>query len=484
MGSLFHAVCLSALLAGEIPAMAPEPGAVPTSSDPSVAPDLTGTPPPPPRQPERATAPVPVGAKRSVPDYDGRAPEPPTAREGFIWIPRVLLFPAHATAEYLVRRPLVGFLRWGEEHYVFKRVYDAVTWDGGHSGVYPLASLDIGVKSTVGLAMVDQSFLAPANSLRMAASASTQGVLSVGGQDRLGVFRDGTGTLSLGASYVQRPDGVFYGLGADTHNTDKTFYSFVSRGAALALAGNLGGLHRAVVEVGYRDTRFGASRISADVPSVDQRYGGPGQAPLPAGWAGYDLTWSRAALVIDTRSPSFESPGTGLRLGTSVSYGISPRDPELQLVSWGADAGGFYDLTGAHHVLALLLATHFSEKLAERDVPFTELPILGGVEWMRGFLGGRLRGASTLVGTVSYRYPVGNFLDGELFSSVGNAFPGHLDGFAMQRLFLNWGMGLRTTFARDASFSVTLAFASNRFDAGDFDPIDATRFSIGVIHGF
>jgi outer membrane protein assembly factor BamA len=396
----------------------------------------------------------------------------------------VLLFPAHATAEYLVRRPVVGFLRWGEQHYVFKRIYDAVTWDGGRSGVYPLASLDIGIKSTVGLAMVDQSFLAPSNSLRAAVSASTQGVLSVGAQDRLSVFRDGTGTLSLGANYTERPDGVFYGLGADTRTSDKTFYSFVSRGIAMGLAGNLGGLHRAAVDVGYRDTRFGSSRISSDVPSLDQRYGGSGQPALPAGWGGYDLTWSRATLVIDTRSPSFESPATGLRLGSGASYGISPRDPGLQLVTWGADAGGFYDLTGAHHVLALLLAAHFTEKVADREVPFTELPPLGGVESMRGFLAGRLRGSSTLVGTLSYRYPVGNFLDGELFSSVGNAFPGHLDGFAVRRLFLNWGFGLRTTFTRDASFSLTLAFASNRFDASDFTPVDATRFSIGVIHGF
>jgi hypothetical protein len=458
----------------------PNPVAVPAGGEP----ELTGTPPLPPREPERATDPAHAGEKRDIPEYDGRAAEPPTAREGFLWIPRVLLFPAHITAEYVVRRPVVGFLSWGERHYVFKRVYDAVTWDDGHSGVYPLASLDIGVKSTVGLAMVDQHFLTPLNSLRMATSASTQGVFTVGAQDRLSVFRDGTGTLSLSANYAQRPDGVFYGIGPDTHNGDKTFYSFVSRGVALGLTGNLGGLDRAIVEVGYRDTTFGTSRISADVPSVDQRYGGPGQDPLPAGWDGYDLTWSRATLVIDTRSPSFESSGTGIRLATSAAYGISPRDSDLQFVSWGADAGGFYDITGAHHVLALLLTTHFTEKVGQRDVPFTELPLLGGVDWMRGFLGGRLRGTSTVATTISYRYPVGNFLDGELFSSVGNAFPGHLDGFAVQRLFLNWGFGLRTTFARDASFFLTLAFASNRFDDSDFNPVDATRFSIGVIHGF
>ena len=452
--------------------------------DSSATPDATETPPLPPREAEPPTDSVHPGERRQIPDYDGRAPAPPTAREGFIWIPRILLFPAHVAVEYVVRRPLVGFLRWGQERYVFKRVHDFVTWDNGQSGVYPLANLDIGLKSTVGLALVDQYFLTPANSFRMATSASTQGLFGLGAQDRLKVFRDGTGTLSLGAHYLQRPDGVFYGTGSDSHNEDKTFYRFVSRGVALDLTGNLGGLHRAVVEVGYRDAQFGPSQIAGDVPSLDARYGGAGQSPLPAGWTGYDLAWSRAALIIDSRSPSFESSASGVRLEASVSPGISPRDPDLRLLAWGVDAGGFLDLTGAHHVLALQTAAHFIENLGARDIPFTELPTLGGVEWMRGFLAGRLRGSSTLVATVQYRYPVGNFLDGELFSSVGNAFSGHLDGLQIQRLFLNWGLGLRTTFTRDASISVTLAFASNRFDSTRLNPVDATRVSLGVIHGF
>jgi hypothetical protein len=51
-------------------------------------------------------------------------------------------------------------------------------------------------------------------------------------------------------------------------------------------------------------------------------------------------------------------------------------------------------------------------------------------------------------------------------------------------LFLNWGVGLRTTFARDAAIAATLAFASNRLDDPAFRIADATRVSLGVIHGF
>src|SRR5207253_1916851 len=83
MAPLIHAACLGALLVA---------GAPPTSP---------------------GTESIQADAKRPVPNYDGRAPAPPTAREGFIWIPRVLLFPVQATVEYGVRRPVRALLRWG-----------------------------------------------------------------------------------------------------------------------------------------------------------------------------------------------------------------------------------------------------------------------------------------------------------------------------------------------------------------------------------
>jgi hypothetical protein len=436
--------------------------------------------PPPAPQP----APAPAARKRDVPDYDGRPPPPPTAREAFMWIPRAILLPAHLTAEYVLRRPVVGFVRWGDEHYVFKRIYDFFTWDGGQSGVYPIANLDLGLKNTVGLALVDRSFFAPENSIRVSWSVSTQGVFTIAAQNRLEVFRDGTGTLSWGGHFVQRPDGVFYGLGPDTHAGDKTFYSYQSRGGALGLSGKLGGLNRAVVDVGYRDAHFGPSQISDQTPSLDARHGGVDQGPLPAGWGGYDLAWTRAALMLDSRHPSFESPGTGARLEVGSSYALSPRDRELQILPWGADAGIFFDLSGVRHVLALQVGAHFVERIGATAIPFPELPALGGNTWMRGFLAGRLRGTSTVAGTLEYRYPVGGLLEGELFSGLGNAFMGHLDGFAVRRLFLSSGVGLRTTFTRDASIALTVAIASNRLDSPDFHPFEERRVSVAVIHGF
>ena len=449
-------------------------------------PDTSGTPSLPKREPDLPDISASAGQQRVVPDFEGRPPAPPSAREVVIWIPRVILFPAHVVAEYVLRRPVVAPIRWGDEHFVWPRVYDFFTWDQRRSGVYPIFNIDFGVKQTAGLTLFSRELIVPANSLKMSVYMSTQGVFGTSAQDRLKVFRDGSGAVYLGGGFVERPDGIFYGVGPDTRTEDKTFYSFVTHGLSLGLATDLGGLNHAVMEIGYRGTTFGSSHISDTTPSIDALYGGPGQLPLPAGFDGYHLVQPRLVLILDSRDSRIDVvlPGTGVRFQADVAYAFDPLHPGLRFVSWGSQAAGFYDFSGARHVLAIELGAHFVENVGQWDIPFTELPSLGGTEWMRGFLGGRLRGPSTVVGTIQYRYPFWTFVDAELFSSLGNAFAGHLDDFGFGRLFVNIGMGLRTTFARDSSISLTLASASNRLDSSDFRLIDATRFSVGVIHGF
>lgn len=427
-----------------------------------------------------------VGGKRAQPDYDGRAPEPPTAGQVFIWIPRAILYPPHLAAEYLLRRPGVAFTRWADEHRLWTRVLDVFTWNDRRGGVYPIFNIDFGINQTMGVALFWHELGVPASSLRWSASVGLGRLFTTSGQERLKVFRDGSGALFVGGRFADRPDGVFYGLGSDTRRGDKTFYGFRSYGGSLGLAGEIGGLSRASVEVGLRGASFRPSHISGDVPSIDGRFGGPGQSPLPPGFGGYGLLEPRAVLVLDSRhpDPDLVPLGSGVRMQIDGGYAVDPGNTALRFASWGAAGALFHDFSGAGHVVALEVATRFVENLGEAPAPFTELPALGGAEWMRGFLAGRLRGSSTLVATLQYRYPFWAFFDAELFSSVGNAFDRHLGGLRPQRLFWSNGLGVRTTFARDSSIALTLACASNRLDAPSFDPFDSVRFSVGVIRGF
>ena len=124
------------------------------------------------------------------------------------------------------------------------------------------------------------------------------------------------------------------------------------------------------------------------------------------------------------------APGPG-RVATSCCSmgacrfaGTTQRD--LRFADWGGELAGFVDVSGRENVIGARVAARFQENLGGAPVPFTERLALGGSETMRGFAAGRLRGDSTFVAELQYRYTVSAYLDAELFSSVGNAFDGHL----------------------------------------------------------
>jgi hypothetical protein len=345
---------------------------------------------------------------------------------------------------------------------------------------------DLGLKPMVGFQSFVHGVGHPDNDLVASASFWNDRLLTVRARDSARVFRDRTGTLMVMASYLRRPDGLFYGIGSGTHNDDKTLFFFRRMEVGTGLEGRLSGLNRIGLDLTLRRARFEGSDTSSTTPNLLTRYGGADQPPVPPGFsAGYTLLVPRLAVVLDSRRPREEEyRGSGLRLEADAGYAVDPGDTATSFASWGAEAAALWDFTGYGHVLGARLHTHFIEKVGANPVPFTELANLGGAELMRGFLTGRFLGSSALEATLQYRYPIWSFADAEIFSSAGNAFDGHLRGFAPSRLFLSWGLSVRTSLSRETSLGLTVAFGSNRFDENDFRPADSFRFFLGLNEGF
>jgi hypothetical protein len=95
-----------------------------------------------------------------------------------------------------------------------------------------------------------------------------------------------------------------------------------------------------------------------------------------------------------------------------------------------------------------------------------------------------MRGDSSFLAEVQYRYAIWTFADAELFSGIGNTFEGHLRGLSPSALFWTSGLSLRTTFSRDSSWAVGVAMASTRLDAADFTAADHVRLFAGLNQGF
>ena len=484
------AVILGALL-GDAAPVAPAPGPTP-AAEPAPLEDVmrgldqTGTPPLPPRTGELPAASAPPGSKRPTPAYQGREGDAPDLATTLVWVPRVIFFPVHAVAEYGLRRPVVGAITLAEKHYVFARLERVFTWWNGRAGFFPVFRFDLGLKPMVGFQAFGHGVGHPDNDVAASASFWNDRLLTVRARDSARVFRDRTGTLMVKASYLRRPDGLFYGIGSDTRNEDKTLFFYRRMEVGTGLEGKLGGLNRIGVDLTLRSARFEGSSTSGTTPNLVTRLGGLDQPPLPPGFSnGYALLVPRLAVVLDSRRPREEEyRGSGLRLEADASYAVDPGDTATSFVSWGGEGAALWDFTGYGHVLGARIYTHFTEKVGSNPVPFTELATLGGPELMRGFLTGRFLGASAFEATLQYRYPIWSFADAEVFSSAGNTFDGHLRGFALSRLFLSWGLSLRTTLSRETSLGLTVAFGSNRFDESDFRPADSFRFFLGLNEGF
>jgi hypothetical protein len=326
---------------------------------------------------------------------------------------------------------------------------------------------------------------ADGHDLRASAAFANEGVLNLRARDHVMLWPRRAGGLYEHATWVRRPDGMYFGGSAVSRQSDLRFYAYDDRAAEVGVDGQLGGMNRISLELGVRDVGFGTNTRTPDRPSIATRFGGAGEAPFPPGFGGYALLRPRVRLVFDSRDADFEHPtGTGLRLEADASYGRSLSDAAFAFAGWGGALAGFWDVSGVNHVLGLEVVARFVEPISGAAVPFTELPSLGGPEQLRGFYAGRFRDGCALAATLLFRYPVWAYVDGELFAGVGNAYPGHLRGLSPTTLYLSYGGGLRSTFSRDVSIVATVAAGTRRFDDGGFRAIDATQLLLAAVHGF
>ena len=425
------------------------------------------------------------GRKRPLPSYEGRDEAPPDAGEVLVWIPRILLYPVHLTLEYLVRWPIVGALTLIEKYHVLENIERIFTFRDGKAGYYPTAFIDFGLSPSVGLFAFYDDLITEGDSLSLQAGFWTDNWHHVALHSRSLMLRDNSAGLSLTAEYTNRPDEPYFGVGAGTVQDDESFYRWRRFDGEVAIDAELGGLNRFDFSLFFRDAKIQGGQA----PSIDRLRDDDALDRIRAlGSLSYQLLSARMSLALDTREDQRDfSQGSGFRAEGFGAFKIDPSNTDLSFVRFGGEAAGFWDFSDLNHVLSMRLYAEGIETIGEAEIPFTELILLGGNERMRGFLLGRFRGESAVVATIDYRYPVWSLLDANLFLSFGGAFDKRFKDFRWDRLFMSWGLGLRTSYSRDSSFDLIVAFGSNEAkqwnDGGGFE-VDHIRFVFGVNHGF
>src|SRR5262249_38787976 len=111
-----------------------------------------------------------------------------------------------------------------------------------------------------------------------------------------------------------------------------------------------------------------------------------------------------------------------------------------------------------HRALYLGVSVDDLVRIGDTPIPFSELATLGGPEDLRGFGRGRFRGASSMLATAEWRWPVWMWMDGTLFFDYGGGFGPAFKGFAVGDLRPDIGIGFRVHTASKFVMRIQVAY--------------------------
>ena len=416
--------------------------------------------------------------KRDVPDYDGRGNPDAHAGHWSLWIPRVVLWPAYAVNEYVLRRPLGWAVSRAERKRWVQSIKDVFVFGAtGENLILPTALIDFGLLPSIGVYVALEDVGTAHNAMRFHAATGGVDWLSATALDRYR-WDDGAGTLAARLELSRRPDYVFLGTGPDVTKATKSRYGLQRAEASGSFTRRLAGFSGFTFTAGVRAMSYRSAACCNSDPTLDERIA-DGSLAMPAGYPrGYTAVFQHTELRLDTRSPRPASAsGAFLHLhggsATDATHGNT-------WIRYGAMGGLAFDVTGHQRTVTLTARLDLVDPV-QGIVPFNELAQLGN-DQMAGFVPGWMNGRSTFVTEASYRWPVWMWLDGQLRVAAGNAFDEHLDGFAAKKLRLSADIGVTSLGARDAAFEILFGLGTETLEQGA--DITSARFSIGTRRAF
>jgi len=418
--------------------------------------------------------------RREPPDYAGRPAPPATAGEVLLWVPRIILLPVYLVSEFLLRKPLGWVIAGAERAGVPAWLYDFFTFNDHKAGIVPTFLIDINFYASVGFYAFWNDAFVKNNDLRLRGSFGGGEWLGASFSERYYFSHDRLDKVALNARGERRPDFTYFGLGPDTRQSALVRYGRDLREIQLELNQRLASSWTLHSEVTLRDVDFRRGGY-VDDPVLDDAIFAGTLTPPPGYEDGYTLLRSELGLSFDSRRPR-PAPGSGLRVEAVAAHNGNFRD-NGSFIYYGGGVLGSLDLNDRHRVLSLGVSARFADPIDAAEIPFTELPTLGGnAHPMRGLYEGRLYDRSAVVAGIGYRWPIWIWLDGSLRTEVGNVFGEHLSGFQLERLRWSGSIGVESVGTPDNSFQLSFGVGSETFESGG--KIDSFRLVAGTTSGF
>lgn len=386
---------------------------------------------------------------------------------------RVVLFLPRVAVD-IVFFPVRGTF-WVEDRYHLQERYQRLLFSRDRTiGFYPILWYETGLGLTAGGRFFDKDVFGGGERFTVSASVGGQYHGNVYTSFRTGHRLGDRLELEVYARYDRHPWDYFFGIGnSDTADPamlvdplssdvaiETRFRERLARAAAIADVVVADALHLRAAGA-LSDFEFDESSRDPSIGTVydlDRVVGFRGERDL---YTELEVRWN------DRRRGTVMEPESLYATGSLVSVfaGRVTRISGMGSDFWryGTDLQHFIRLGDGPRVV--LLRFHGDAVTGARDeVPFNELPRLGGTMFLRGYQVDRFRDRVAAVGSAEYMWDLSRFLAASLFVDAGRVYPSISDlGFDHLRL----GYGLALQAHSEHSYFANVSVASS-IDGGVF----------------
>lgn len=411
---------------------------------------------------------------------------------------RVMLYPLRGLW-FGLWAPVRGFA-WAYDRYAIpNRVRRIFFSEDGRVGLFPVLAYKSGFGATVGARLEVRDVLAPDSRLRLTATYLGEVLQAYILEHRSGELLGDRVELDTHVGFETFPRSRFFGIGNGDQQIAGTLmnvnplvddaavgtvYYHDAFTAQLALSADVPGPLRVQVSGGYRlrdfDDDFDDEDDGDDRYELDDDDLEISDVYDPAALVGFQQNLSNvyveAAVVLDTlRQDRFylsqATPSAGWLARAKVGYASGLDDDPSAYMRWGLAVQRNLDLYGGDRILVLRAAVEgVSGSLS--DVPFVDLPRLGGPSLLRGYQQDRFRDRQAGVASVEYQWGIDRNVSAFVFTDAGRVWRNH-DDFTTGHVRVGFGGGVTLHSMKRflARVMVTSSKDGDAFLTLSFDPV-------------
>ncbi len=388
-----------------------------------------------------------------------------------LFVPRLVLFPVKLATQ-LVFFPIRHALRFVQRHAVLERL-EGLFYYNGHAGertigLFPTFQFISAYGPSVGVTAVHNDM--GGNGEKGEISAQFGGLVNQAYEasfegDRIGGSRM---YLSSAVRYDSRPRLLFQGIGDDgdaapsgplldpraaavrTRFQQDRLLLAERAGYTIGRPGNLVKIGGAAI---FNHRTFGENEPT-EIPSIGMVYDTNKLVGFDHGVTTAELD---ATLVVDTRDNEGQ---TSSGVYVDAFLGAVPPVRQYHYVHYGVDAAGFIDLYKHDRVLVVRGEIEAVEGKYE-DIPFSDLPRLGGPTRLRGYRLDRFRDKKSALATLEYQYPIHQMVGGAVFVDAGHVGSNYNQLADFKHWRAGVGAGIRVRSKTSMMFSFDVAYGDD-----------------------